>query len=86
MKHGSVCCAGDSQPHGEGHRDLRGGAGGHRHHAESGVAHQRQEEEARARCEAAGTSAHTEVHLSQRVGRTSSGGDSSRLDFAVRML
>ena len=70
-----MCCAGDSQPHGEGHRDLRGGAGGHRHHAESGVAHQRHEEEARARREAAGTSAHTGAHLSQRADRKSSAED-----------
>lgn len=49
--------AGDSQPHGEGHGDLRGGAGSHRHHAESGAAHQRHEEEARARRQAAGAAA-----------------------------
>ena len=69
MNPGSVCCAGDSQPHGEGHGDLRGGAGGHRHHAESGVAHQRHEEEARARREAAGMSVHAGfTRPSEQVG------------------
>ena len=50
-----VVLTGDSQPHGEGHGDLRGGAGSHRHHAESGLAHQRHEEETRARRQVAGT-------------------------------